>query len=84
MRLPPENATSYPSPGQVLLFGGELSEPELLIAYGPSRFASKAGSLAGNPVLIIEDRLARLAALGRQVLRRGAVNLRIERLTDQS
>jgi Protein of unknown function (DUF3830) len=76
--LLPENATSYPSPGQVLLFGGDLSEPELLIAYGPSRFASKAGPLAGNPVLMIEDRLGRLAELGRQILWCGAVDLHIE------
>jgi len=77
-RLAPENASAYPSPGEVLLFGGDLSEPELLIAYGPSRFASKAGPLAGNPVLTIEDRLARLAELGHRILRRGAVELRIE------
>jgi hypothetical protein len=76
--LPPENAIAYPSLGEILLFGGDLSEPELLIAYGPSRFASKAGPLAGNPVLTIEDRLARLVELGRQILRRGAVDLRIE------
>jgi hypothetical protein len=76
--LPPENAIACPSPGEVLLFGGDLSEPELLIAYGPSRFASIAGPLAGNPVLTIEDRLARLIELGRQILWRGAVDLRIE------
>jgi Protein of unknown function (DUF3830) len=46
--LPPENATAYPSPGQVLLFGGALSEPELLVPYGSSCFASKAGPLAGG------------------------------------
>jgi Protein of unknown function (DUF3830) len=77
-RLAPENATSYPSPGEVLLFGGDLSEPELLIAYGRSRFASMAGPLAGNPVLTIEDRLDRLIELGSQILWRGAVDLRIE------
>lgn len=76
--LPPENATSYPAPGQVLLFAGEQSEPELLIAYGPSHFASKAGSLAGNPVLTIEDRLPRLSELGREILWRGAMDLRVE------
>jgi hypothetical protein len=76
--LPPENAIAFPSPGEVLLYGGDLSEPELLIAYGPSRFASMAGPLAGNPVLTIEDRLARLIELGRQILWRGAVDLRIE------
>jgi hypothetical protein len=49
-----------------------------LIAYGRSRFASMAGPLAGNPVLMIEDRLARLVELGLQILWRGAVDLRIE------
>ena len=38
--LPPENATSDPAPGQILLYAGERSEPELLIPYGTSRFAS--------------------------------------------
>lgn len=82
--LSPENATGYPSPGHVLLFGGELSEPELLVVYGPTRFASKAGPLAGNPVLIIENRLARLVELGRRILWGGAVTVRIERLASQS
>jgi hypothetical protein len=77
-RLSPENALAYPSPGEVLLYGGELSEPELLVAYGPSRFASMAGPLAGSPVLMIEDNLTRLTVLGRQILWRGAVDLRIE------
>jgi hypothetical protein len=77
-RLSPENAIAYPSRGEVLLYGGDLSEPELLIAYGPSRFASMAGPLAGNPVLTIDDRLARLVDLGRRILWRGAVDLRIE------
>jgi Protein of unknown function (DUF3830) len=83
-RLAPENALSYPSRGEILLYGGELSEPELLIPYGPSHFASMAGSLAGNPVLLIEDRLARLAELGNQILWHGAVELLIERPTMSS
>ncbi len=76
--LPPENATVYPMPGQVLLYAGDLSEPELLIAYGPNRFASKAGALAGNPVLTIAADLARLAELGSEIFWRGAMELRIE------
>lgn len=76
--LPPENATGHPAPGEILLFAGDLSEPEILVAYGPSRFASKPGPLAGNPVLTIEDRLARLAELGREILWRGAMEFRIE------
>src|SRR5262245_3943122 len=42
-----ENATSYPAPGQVLLYPGGVSETEILIAYGAVRFASKVGQLAG-------------------------------------
>jgi Protein of unknown function (DUF3830) len=76
--LPPENATAYPTPGQVLLYAGELSEPELLIAYGPSRFASKVGVLAGNPVLTIEDRLPQLAELGSRILWCGPMELCID------
>jgi Protein of unknown function (DUF3830) len=81
--LAPEGAIAYPAPGEILLYGGDLSEPELLIPYGPTRFASMAGPLAGNPVLKIDDRLTRLAELGRQILRRGGVDLRIEAHDDK-
>jgi hypothetical protein len=76
-----ENATQCPKPGEILLYAGELSEPELLIPYGACRFASKAGPLRGNPVLLIEERTAELAALGVDVLRRGALKLNISRST---
>jgi hypothetical protein len=68
----PENATSYPAPGQVLLYPGGVSETELLIAYGPCCFASKAGQLAGNHFLTIREGLDDLATLGRLTLRKGA------------
>lgn len=77
--LPAERPTHDPRPGDVLLFGGEISEPELLICYGPTRFASVAGPLAGNPVLTVGDRLGQLAELGRATLRRGALRLAITR-----
>lgn len=73
--LPAENQTHSPRPGDVLLFGGEISEPELLICYGPTRFASVAGPLTGNRVLTICDRLERLAELGHSALKRGAQRL---------
>jgi hypothetical protein len=38
-----ENATSYPAPGQLLLYPGGVSETEILLAYGSVRFASKVG-----------------------------------------
>lgn len=67
-----ENATSYPAPGQILLYPGGISETEILIAYGPCCFASKAGQLAGNHVLTIVDGLDDLATLGRSTLWDGA------------
>ena len=76
--LPPEHPLGEPGPGQVLLYAGALSEPELLIPYGTSRFACRAGPLQGEPVLSIEAGLDRLAGLGREVLWKGAMELRIE------
>lgn len=66
-----ENATSHPAPGQFLLYPGGKSETEILIAYGAVHFCSKAGPLAGNPFLILEEKLDRLAEIGRETLRRG-------------
>ena len=67
-----EDATSYPAPGQVILYPGGVSETEILVAYGPCRFASKAGQLAGNPFLTITEGLENLHALGRLTLLEGA------------
>jgi hypothetical protein len=77
--LPTEHGTENPRPGDVLLFGGRISEPELLISYGRTRFASVAGPLAGNPVLTVCDGIERLPELGRTVLWRGAMRLQIAR-----
>lgn len=71
-----ENATSHPAPGHVIVYPGgmptSLSETEILIAYGPCSFASKAGQLAGNHFLTISEKLDVLAKLGRAVLWEGA------------
>ncbi|BDG71570.1 DUF3830 family protein [Roseomonas fluvialis] len=67
-----ENATSHPAPGHVIVYPGGVSETEILIAYGPTAFASKAGPLAGNHVLTITGGLDRLAVIGRSVLWDGA------------
>jgi hypothetical protein len=76
--FPLENATSYPAPGQLIFYPGGLSEAEILLAYGPVCFASKAGQLAGNPFLIIENDLERLAQVGREVLWKGAQPIAFE------
>ena len=70
--VPPENATSYPAVGQILLYPGGISETEILIAYGPTRFASKAGQLAGNHFLTLSSGAEHLQEIGRRALWQGA------------
>jgi hypothetical protein len=73
-----ENHTSYPAPGQIILYPGGISETEILLAYGSVRFASKVGQLAGNHFLTITEGAARLRALGEHVLWQGAQEIRFE------
>ena len=67
-----ENHTSYPAPGELLLYPGGLSETEILFPYGATMFASKAGQLAGNHFATIYEGNDQLAALGKRVLWEGA------------
>ena len=76
--LPLENHTSYPAPGQMIVYPGGLSECEILLAYGAVHFASKVGQLAGNHFMTITSNLDKLPELGRMVLWQGAQTVRIE------
>ena len=76
----PENATSYPSPGELLLYPGGVSETELLFPYGHTCFASKAGQLAGNHFLTIVGGAEQLPELGRLTLRQGAQPIEFDAL----
>ncbi len=69
--LPPENATAHPRPGQILLYAGLMSHTELLIPYGACAFASKAGTLAGSPVMTLDDSPEDLRALGSLLIAKG-------------
>ncbi len=71
-----ENHTSYPAPGQMLLYPGGLSETEILFAYGGVRFASKMGQLAGNHFLTVVSGQENLPKLGRMTLWEGAQSIR--------
>lgn len=73
-----ENATSYPAPGQMILYPGGVSETEILLAYGPVCFASKAGQLAGNHFLTITEGLENVHPLGRLTLLKGAQPIRFD------
>ncbi|HET8568699.1 MAG TPA: DUF3830 family protein [Candidatus Limnocylindria bacterium] len=78
LEVPPENGTSYPAPGQILVYPGGISEMEILLAYGATRFASKVGQLAGNHFATVTRGAEHLAALGRLTLYSGAQDIRIE------
>lgn len=73
-----ENATSYPAPGQIILYPGGVSETEILLAYGSVCFASKAGQLAGNHFMSLTSGLEQLSALGSKVLWQGAQKISFE------
>ena len=70
-----ENHTSYPAPGQIILYPGGISETEILLAYGGVHFASKMGQLAGNHFLTIVEGNENLPALGKLTLWEGAQDI---------
>jgi len=74
-----EDPTSYPAPGEILLYPGGVSETEILLGYGACRFASKAGQLAGNHFLTITEGLESLRPLGEMTLWQGAQPILFER-----
>jgi hypothetical protein len=73
-----ENHTSYPAPGQLLLYPGGISETEILFPYGATVFASKMGQLAGNHFATIVGGVERLAEFGKLVLWSGAQDILFE------
>ena len=60
-----ENYTSYPAPGEIILYPGGISETEILLAYGAVAFSSKVGQLAGNHFLTITRAAKICTALGK-------------------
>lgn len=73
-----ENHTSYPAPGQIILYPGGISETEILLAYGGVHFACKMGQLAGNHFITLTSGLENIYALGRKTLWDGAQDIRFE------
>jgi hypothetical protein len=76
LALEPEDAVTYPAPGEILLYPGGISETEILFPYGPTAFASKAGPLAGNPLATVVEGLEHLQAIGERILWQGAQEIR--------
>jgi hypothetical protein len=73
-----ENHTSYPAPGQMIVYPGGISETEILLAYGAVHFSSKLGQLAGNHFITLTSGLDKLYEFGRTTLYEGAKDIRIE------
>ena len=86
MKLPVgyENHTSHPAPGEIIVYNGDISEGEILIAYGAVDFSSKLGQLSGNHFATItgpgdHDQVReQLRQMGRRVLWEGAQDISIE------
>src|SRR3954453_19311919 len=74
-----ENHTSYPAPGQFILYPGGISETEILLAYGGVHFASKMGQLAGNHFITVTSGLENLMPIGKIVLWKGAQDILFEK-----
>lgn len=73
-----ENHTSHPAPGEIIIYTGDFSECEVLIAYGGVAFSSKVGQLAGNHFATIVKGGDQLTEMGRRVLWNGAQDIVIE------
>ena len=84
LRLDPENATTHPKPGQILLYGGPASEPELLLPYGMCAFAYQGGPLCGNHLVTLEQTPQQLRTLGELLQLKGAQSFRITDATERT
>jgi hypothetical protein len=73
-----EDPTSYPAPGEILLYPGGYSETEILLPYGSTHFASKLGQLAGNHFLTVTEGRENLRPLGEMTLWEGAQDIVFE------
>ena len=78
LQLPPENALHRPEPGQLLLYAGEISEPEILVPYGLAAFGCKDGPLEGNHILTVTEGADALPRIGRALLWEGAQEIVFE------
>jgi Protein of unknown function (DUF3830) len=72
-----ENHTSYPAPGQIILYPGGISETEILLAYGGVHFASKMPACRQS-LHYTDFGLENLTSFGKTVLWKGAQKIRFE------
>lgn len=82
-RVPNENHTAHPYPGQLLLYPGGISETEFLFPYGSTAFASKMGTLTANHFCTIVAGMEQLRPLGEKTLWDGAQEVLFELASDE-
>ena len=78
--LAAENTTERPTPGQILIYAGALSEPEILVPYGAAAFACRGGPLAGNHFMTVVEGADELPGIGSALLWRGALPIVVQSL----
>ncbi len=73
-----ENHTSYPAPGQFILYPGGISETEILLAYGGVQLRQQGRPARRQPLPDHHQGLENLAALGKMTLWQGAQDTRLQ------
>jgi hypothetical protein len=73
-----EHHTSHPTPGDLLIYTGDISECEILFPYGACMFSSKLGQLAGNHFATVVEGSEQLSEMGRRALWDGAQAIEID------
>ena len=64
-----ENHTSYPAPGQIILYPGGISETEILLAYGSVRFDGSVSTCASWRIpVVVEYAAARFRGMKRDAV----------------
>uniref|UniRef100_UPI000E2EAD12 DUF3830 family protein n=1 Tax=Cupriavidus taiwanensis TaxID=164546 RepID=UPI000E2EAD12 len=75
-----QGGISQPAVGQILLCAGDDREGgELLIPYGPTRFACPSGELFGHHILTVTTGQERLVDLGTLIHERGGLSISYRR-----
>lgn len=78
--LPEESPLAEPAAGQIVVYRSTpaRSDGEILIAYGPTRFANPSGSLKGNLLMTVLSEVERLKEIGQEIHIRGAQEARFK------
>jgi hypothetical protein len=80
LKVPLENQMHEPAAGQLLFHPKDVSETEILVPYGLTRFASKFGPMSGNHFATIDVASDLLYGIGQGIYLEGAQSFAIKAL----